>query len=140
MKTPAQSHQVRLGPRSRYRKLPVIGPILDDVLAWFRSHGYAEATIYNYVKAVPPLIQWLQRRRGRKLKGLTRRDLVAAYDHFHDRQMAVATAARSFGRFLAEHRLISAERPKPAFTVGSTLWLRPAWLRIAPRSVVPGHE
>ena len=91
----------------------MIGPILNDVLAWFRSQSYAEATICNYLKAVPPLIQWLQRRRGRKLKGLTRCDLVAAYDHFHDRQVAVAAAARSFGRYLTEHRLIPAERSKP---------------------------
>ena len=113
MKTPPQSLEVWPGPRSRYRKLPVIGPILDDVLAWFRSLGYAEATICNHVKAVPPLIRWLQRRRGRELRGITQRDLNAAYDYFHDRQAAVASAARSFGRFLAEHRLVQAERPEP---------------------------
>ena len=113
MKTPTQSHEVWPGPQSRYRNLPVIGPILDDVLAWFRTQGYAEGTIHNYLKAVMPLIRWLQKRRGRELKGLTQRDLVAAYDHFHDRHVVVGTAVHSFSRFFAEHRLIPAGRLEP---------------------------
>ncbi|MBM4090021.1 MAG: hypothetical protein FJ276_11475, partial [Planctomycetes bacterium] len=113
MNTPALSQEFRPGPRSRYRKLPVIGPVLDDVLAWFRRQGYAESTIHKNVSAASLLIRWLQRRRGRNLKRLSQRDLRAAYDYFHDRHAAVAGASRVLGRFLAEHRLLCAERPAP---------------------------
>lgn len=104
------SSLVRPGPRSRYRKLPFIGPVLDDLLAWLRRRGYSEWTICNYLKSTRTLFRWLRKRQSRRLSDS---DLRAAYDHFHNRCENVAAAARMLGRFLAEHRLLRVERPKP---------------------------
>lgn len=111
MKTQTRSPRVvRPGPQSRYRKLPFVGPILDSWLAWLREQGYSESTICNYLKAAAPLARWLRRRaRGKLSEG----DLHAAYDHFRHRQADAAATCRALGRFLAQHRLIRAERPKP---------------------------
>lgn len=101
------------GPRSRYRKLPIIEPILDSLLAWLRRLGYAEWTIRNYLKSTGHLCQWLQKRRIRVLKDLSQCDLRAAYKHFRKRRADIAASSRAFGRFLVEHRLIRAEKPEP---------------------------
>jgi integrase/recombinase XerD len=100
---------VRPGPRSRYRQLPFIGPILDSLLAWLRGQGYSEWTINNYLKALGPLARWLRKRRH---DALNEDDLRAAYDYFHDGRPDVAAACRALGRFLSAHQLIRAERPK----------------------------
>lgn len=113
MNTPAPVHAFRPGPQSRYRRLPIIGPVLDDILAWFRQQGYAESTIHNQLKAAGPLMRWLQGRCGCGLKRLAQRDLYAAYDHFLKHRRDVAAACRTFGRFLTEHQLIRCEQPEP---------------------------
>ena len=113
MKTQKSSYKLRVGPHSRYRKHRIIGPILDDVLAWFRGLGYADGTIHNYLKASGHLIRWLQERRGRKLTGLSQSDFHAAYEHFRHRRVDIASAAQLLGRFLVERQLIRRKRPKP---------------------------
>lgn len=110
MKTP--SNEFRPGTQSSYRSLPVIGPILDDVLAWFRQQGYSETTICNNVKASPRLFEWLQKRRGHQLRGLCEGDFCAAYEHFRRRRIDIAAASRVIGRFLSERGLLRKERPK----------------------------
>jgi site-specific recombinase XerD len=97
---------VRLGASSRYRKLPIIGPILNDLLAWLRHRGYSESTIRNHLVRTARLCRWLQRRRGPALSGLSQSDLRAAYDHFHDRWIHVACAAGVLSLFLTEQQLM----------------------------------
>ena len=99
MNTQALPRKVRPGPQSRYRSFPVIGPVLDDVLVWFRRQGYAESTIGNYLTAAGPLFRWLRKRRGPALRGLSQRDLTAAHDYFRKRRVDVTTASRAFSPF-----------------------------------------
>ena len=100
---------VRPGPRSRYRKLPFIGPILDGWLAWLREQGYSEWTIGNYLKVSVRLARWLRKRRHHTL---SEGDLRAGYDYFRHRRPDAAAACRALGRFLSARQLIRAERPK----------------------------
>ena len=143
MTTRTTSIEVRPGPRSCYRRLPVLGPVLDSLLAWLREHGYRESTIRNYLKTATPLCRWLQQRRGNALKGLTQHDLCAAHDHFRCRRVEVAAATRSFGRFLAEHRLIRVERPESLSRSESEVQLFSSHLRevcgLAPITIT-GHQ
>jgi integrase/recombinase XerD len=98
---------------STYRKLPIIGPLLDDWLVWFRSRGYSEFSIRNHVIRSARLCRWLQRRRGPGLSGLSQSDLCAAYDHFHDRWIAVSCTARVLALFLSEQQRLCPEPAKP---------------------------
>lgn len=143
MKTKSFPNEVRPGPNSRYRKLPLLGPNLDGLLGWLRQQGYAEPTILNCLKASGPLCRWLQTRRGRNLSGLSQRDLCAAYDHFQIERAAVAAAARLLGRFLAENRLIRVERPELHSRTQQQLFLFTTYLRevrgLATNTLL-GHE
>lgn len=143
MKTQKSSYKLRVGPQSRYRKHRIIGPILDDVLAWFRGLGYADGTIQNYLKASGHLTRWLQERRGRELTDLDQSDFHAAYEHFRHCRVDVATFARSLGRFLIERQLIRAERPKPLSRSEHQIQLFSSYLRemrgLAPATVL-GHQ
>ena len=143
MTTRTHSIEVRPGPRSRYRLLPVLGPVVDSLLAWFRRQGYSESTIRNYLKAATPLCHWLQKCRGGSLKGLRQRDLCAAYDHFRIRRVEVAAATRAFGRFLTEHRLMHTERPEPLSPSEREVQLFNSHLRavrgLAPMTIT-GHQ
>src|ERR1700722_17375556 len=113
MATIALPHEVRPGAGSRYRNLPVVGPVLNDLQAWLRRRGYRESTIRNHLVRIARLCRWLQRRCGPSLRGLSQSDLRAAYDHFRKRRIEVACAARVLGRFLTEQQLLRLERERP---------------------------
>ena len=93
MNTNTITYHVRLGAGSRYRHLPVIGSILDDLLAWLRRRGYSESSIRNLLVRAGRLCRWLQQRRGPALACLSQSDLRAAYDHFRDQRIEVASAS-----------------------------------------------
>jgi len=111
MKTKAR-YEFRPGPDSSYRRLPVIGAVLDELVAWYRRQGYSESTIRNHVSAAARLCRWLEQRSGRGLRRFSQSDLRAGYDHFRHQCVIVAAVSRSMGRFLAEHQLIHPEQPK----------------------------
>jgi len=115
---PIGSKQFRftLGRQSRRRKLPVIGSVLDELVAWLRHSGYTESTIRTHVDSLDRLVRWLMRRRGPGLRGLTQLDLNAAYDWFQSHRLRVATVARTVGRFFRDHQIIpeGKEPPLPA--------------------------
>src|SRR5262249_31234723 len=113
MDTDPLPYQVRPGAGSRYRQLPVIGPILDDLLAWLRRRGSCESSIRNLLVRAGRLCRWLQQRCGPALSGLSRSDLRAAYDHFRDQRIEVASASRVLALFLDERQLLRAEHGKP---------------------------
>jgi integrase/recombinase XerD len=98
---------------SRYRSLPVLGPLLDDWLIWLRGHGYSEFAVRNMTVRAARICRWLQVRRGQDLRGLTASDFRAAYDHFHDRYIEVAGTARVLGRFFHERHRLAAEPVDP---------------------------
>lgn len=105
--------EVRPCAGSRYRRLPVLGPILDNWLAWLRQQSYRELTIRNLLVRAARICRWLQQRRGPALRGLGPSDFRAAYEHFRDRWIEVAAASRVLGRFLGEQQLLRAERVTP---------------------------
>lgn len=111
MATNSVHNQVRVRTTSRYRKLPVIGPLLDDWLAWLRSCGYKESTIRNNLSLAACVCRWLQRQCGRAIAELGESDLRAAYDHFHHRRVEVAGMARVLQRFLIERQRLRPEPP-----------------------------
>ena len=102
--------QVRPGAGSPYRALPVLGPILDDWLAWLHGRGYCESTIRNHLVRAARICRWLQQRCGPALNGLSQSDFCAAYEYFHDRQIEVAAVSRALGLFLDKRQLL---RPEP---------------------------
>lgn len=111
MNTKRHSHLVWPGVRSRYRQLPLFGPIVDQVVSWLRQEGYAETTIRGYFKFLGRLVRRLQRRRGPDLRRLSRSDLEAAYEHFRGREPGLAGSIRTFGRFLQDQGRIG-DRPR----------------------------
>src|SRR6516164_6016746 len=102
MATALAPYAFRPGADSPYRRLPVVGPLLDDWLAWLRSRGYSEFSIRNHVVRAARLCRWLQRRSGRRFSDLGPSGLRAASDHFRGRRIEVAGTAQVLGRFLAE--------------------------------------
>ncbi len=96
---------------SPYRTLPVVGPLLDDWLAWLHSRGCSKSSIRNHVIRAARLCRWLQRRCGRAFGDLGQSDLRAAHQHFRRRRIEVAGVARLLARFLAERQRL---RPEPA--------------------------
>jgi integrase/recombinase XerD len=143
MKTKPLSGEVLPGPKSPYRKLPLVGPVLNNVLTWLRCRGYAESTIRNFLKAAGPLCRWLQQRCGLALRRLSQSDFRAAYEHFRVRRADVAAAARLFGRFLVENQLIRMERPQSLSRTELQIRLFSVYLRevrgLAPQTLL-GHE
>ena len=115
MNAPPPTKQFRVSPgsESSYRKLPVIGPVLDDAITWLRHQGYAESTLRNHIRGISCLFRWLQRRRGCALKGLTQLDLGSAYDWFRKRRPDVAGTTRAVKRFFRERQLVPEGEPVP---------------------------
>src|SRR5262245_28748333 len=111
MTTAPAPYAFRPGADSPYRKLPVVGPLLDDLLAWLRSRGYSELSIRNHVIRTARLCRWLQRRIGRAFSDLSQSDLRAASDYFRGRRGEVAGVIPVLRRFLAERRRLP---PEPA--------------------------
>lgn len=132
----------RPGADSLYRKLPVVGPLLDDWLAWLRSQGYSELSIRNHVIRTARLCRWLQRRIGRAFSDLGQSDLRAASDHFRGRRGEVAGAAHVLGRFLAECQRLRPEPAKPPLHAERQLQSLATYLRevrgLSPSTVL-GH-
>lgn len=84
---------------------------MDEALAWFRHHGYTEATIESRLYGTSRLVRWLQRRRGPTLKGLTQQDLSFAHECFRRRRPHVASAAHTLASFIREKHLIPEGKP-----------------------------
>jgi len=129
MMTNPGRREFRPAARSRYRKLPLIGPVLDSLLDWLRRRGYSEFTIRNHLVRIARLCRWLQRRHGRALSGLSRTDLRAAYQHFRKQRIEVACVSRVLGLFLAEHQLLRAELETPPSRVERQIQLFSTYLR-----------
>jgi integrase/recombinase XerD len=113
MKAKKLQDKVSLGAKSPYRKLPLIGPIIDEAITWLRQQGYTEGTIRNHLKATSCSFSWLQISRGPKLDRLSQQDLHSAYHHFHGRRHDVAGTVRIIGKFLQERQLLSEGKPVP---------------------------
>jgi integrase len=145
MKTQLCSCRFRIppGPQSRYRKLPIVGSVLDGVVTWFQRHGYTPLTIRNHIKGISRLIHWLQRRHRPDLKGLTQADLASAYDWFRRCEPGVAGTTRALGRFFRERQLIPEGRSTRLAASEQALESHAAYLREIrglAASTVEGHR
>jgi integrase/recombinase XerD len=133
---------VRPKAGSRYRKLPVVGPILDNLLVWLRRRGYCEWTIRNILARTARICRWLQRRCGQELSSLSQSDLTAASAHFGKQRIEVAGTCRLLSIFLGEQQLLHAEQPKPPSHTNCQLQSFRTYLRevrgLAPMTVL-GH-
>ena len=131
------------GPRSRYRKLPLFGPLLDKAVAWLRQEGYAESTLRGYFRSVGRLVRWLGKRRGPELHHLTHDDLDDAYEHFRGREPGLAGSIRTFTRFLRGQGKIRERRTAPRTPSQRQLDAFSSYLRTTrgfAASTVEGHE
>ena len=141
--SPFNSLRIYPGPRSRYRRLPVVGTVLDDLLTWFRNRGYAESTLRWKLNATSVLMRWLQRRRGLGLRGLTQQDLSSAYDWYRRRHPYVAGTTRALAVFFREQHLIP-EGPRPPISPSEReLVAHGAYLREVrglAKSTIEGHQ
>ena len=135
-------HEIWPGAELLYRALPVIGPILNDWLAWLRGRGYSESTIRNYLVRAARICRWLQLRCGSTLSGLSQNDFRAVYDHFRDQHIEVASASRVLGLFLDQRQLLRREPDKPLSHTERLLHSFSTYLRetrgLAPLTVL-GH-
>jgi len=140
---PSNRSRISPGAQSRYRKLPIVGPVLDDVLTWLRHRGYTESTLRNHVKGISRLVRWLQRRRGPALEGLTQADLSSAYDWFRPRRADVAGTTRALARCFREQQLIPEGPCAPLAASERELAAHGAYLREVrgmAESTVEGHQ
>lgn len=98
----------KIRPRffTRWRLLPLFGPLLDDFLPWLRTQGYAMGTLSNFLDQIPKVVVWLQRRGIATLAELTRSDLQIAQDHYRQRHEKVRWVIRALERFLSDRHLV----------------------------------
>jgi len=104
-----QSFLVQVRPRcfTRWRALPIFGPLLDDFLQWLHDQSYAMGTIVHYMEMLPKVVGWLRRHRITTLTQLTRQDLQVAHDHYRPRQEGASWVIGALERFLSERHLVS---------------------------------
>jgi integrase/recombinase XerD len=108
---------IQLRPRSfhRWRALPIFGPHLDDFVHWLGDQGYTPGSIRFYLRLLPQVVRWLQRRRITSLAQLTQQDLQAAYLYYRLRSLDLSSAVRALGRFYIEQGTIrEGQRPTPS--------------------------
>src|SRR5260221_5210629 len=98
----ANSFLFELCPRScsRWRILPLFGPHLDDFIRWLYKQSYADASVSNYLYALPQLVRWLQRSRVASLQQLSQRQLREAYNYYRYRDSNVSSDGRCLIRLL----------------------------------------
>lgn len=131
------------GPHSRYRQMPLLGPVLDCLLIWFRGRGFAEATIASKISAAVFLVRWLLRRHKPKLRGLTQQDLNSAYDRFRLTRPHVAATVRHLAAFFRERQMIPEGRRPQLSASERELAAHGAYLREVrgmAESTIEGHQ
>ena len=103
-----KSFLIQLRPRcsSRWRDLPILGPLLDDFLRFLHDAGYAVSTISNLLGFCATVVYWFRRRRITTLCQLTQHDLQIAGDHFRRKQKNSRWVIRPLTRFLNDRHLI----------------------------------
>lgn len=99
---------VRIRPRafSRWRALPILGPLLDDFVQWLGHLGYTVGTIGNYLKFLPHVVGWLRRHRITALAQLTQQQLRLAHDHYRHKREDATWVIDALERFCSERGLL----------------------------------
>lgn len=104
----AKPFLVQIRPRAftRWRALPIFGPLMDDFIQWLANQRYAVGTIGNFLKGLPKVVGWLRRRRITTLVQVTERQLQVAHDHYRPKQEDASWTVGVLRRFLIDQRLV----------------------------------
>src|SRR5579863_8148547 len=100
MKTTSLLQKIRPRSHPQWRALPILGPLLDDFLQWLQDKHYTLLTIASYLQVLPPLVDWLHRRRIKALSQLTHQDLRLACDRYRPGKLTPSWVISALDRFL----------------------------------------
>jgi len=95
---------VDLYPRrhARFSSLPILGPIVEDFVVWLHARRYTRLPIRLRVRALPRVDARLRRRGIRRLKDLSRAELLALAPRDSQVDVYLTAVVRSLARFLDE--------------------------------------
>ena len=115
---------LKLSHSSHYHafgNLPIIGPVMERYTEWLEQRGYQPSTIDHHVTDLRQLVNWLQRKRYRRLEELDIAELMVAYHYFNRNKRYIAGPVRSLVRFLSERKMIPERRgPVPPLEIEQT--------------------
>jgi site-specific recombinase XerD len=98
----------------RLRSLPVLGPLLDEFVAWLHSRGFPTLPIRLRVRAAPRLDARFRRRRIRHLGQLTGAELLTLAPRAAADDVYMSALVRSLARFLGERGALKSPTATPA--------------------------
>jgi site-specific recombinase XerD len=92
---------------ARFSSLPLLGPHVEEFVAWLHAQGYPRVPIRLRLRVLPRVVELLRRRGVRRIEDLTASDLLRiAPSDSHD-DMWLSAVVRSLARFFtAQGRLI----------------------------------
>lgn len=106
----------KLFPRlnARVGSLRVLGPLLDEFVAWLHSRGFPPLPIRLRIREAPRLEARLQRRGIRGIGYLSRDELLAFAPRDAAGDVYMAALIHSLAQFLGEHGRLKRPTPTPA--------------------------
>lgn len=104
---------VDLYPRfhARLSALPLLGPFVEDFVVWLHAAGYPRVPIRRRVRAIKRVDALLRRRGVRRLKDLSRAQLVALAPRDSQDDVYLAAVVRSLALFLDERGVLAPLTP-----------------------------
>src|SRR5579864_7301163 len=78
----------------RWRAFPVIGNQACDFVQWLGKRGYSDATVCQYMVALPQFVRWLRRKGIHAFERLTLRTMEEAYCRYRPLNRHVGRAVR----------------------------------------------
>lgn len=95
---------VELFPRihARFSSLPLLGPHLDDFVVWLHSRGHARLPLRRRIREAPRVERRLRRRGVRRLKQVSRLQLLELAPRDSQDDIYLAALVRSLAEYLDE--------------------------------------
>lgn len=98
----------------RWRAFPVIGDQAGAFVQWLGKRGYSDATVCQYMVALPQFVCWLRRKGIRSFERLTVQLMGEAYQHYRPLNQHIGRAVRCLRAFFSEQRIVpEGRRPLP---------------------------
>lgn len=100
---------VELYPKfhARFSSLPLLGPHVDGFVVWLHAQGYPRLPIRLRVRETPRVDKWLKRRGFRRLKDLSRDQLLQLTPRDSQDDIYLAASVRSLADFLDEKGMLA---------------------------------
>jgi site-specific recombinase XerD len=132
----------KLFPRlhARVGSLRVLGPLLDEFVAWLHSNGFPPLPIRLRVREAPRLDARLRRRKIRDLGELTRAELLTLAPRAAADDVYMAALIRSLARFLGERGALKLPTATPAERLVSAYGSHLGRVRGLAASTIVQHE